>query len=67
MNTSISTAPLWSYGLAAISYLALMVHLLRKRDEGQHDPVKIALIIAVAATTVWAAWGIFGQLPPPRD
>ena len=57
MESSLSTAPLWSYGLAAISYLALTIHLLRRRREGALGAVATLLILAVAASSAWAAGG----------
>lgn len=57
MELNISTAPLWSYGIAAISYLAFTIHLLRWRHENLRDPVDMAVIFAMMATSVWAAAG----------
>lgn len=57
MEQSLSTAPLWSYGIAAISYLAFSVHLLRWRHGNLRDPVDISLLFASAATALWAAGG----------
>jgi putative PEP-CTERM system histidine kinase len=57
MEPTLSTAPLWSYGIAAISYLAFSLHLLRWRHGNLRDPVDITLLFAMAATTLWAAEG----------
>ena len=57
MELNISTAPLWSYGIAAISYLAFTLHLLRWRHENLRDPVDMAVIFALMTTSVWAAAG----------
>ncbi len=62
MEPNFSTAPLWSYGIAAISYLAFTFHLLRWRHGNLRDPVDLALIIAMAATSVWAIGGLLQAL-----
>lgn len=63
METGLSTASLWSYGLAAVSYLALTIHLLRwQRD--RHDPPSAAMVVAVAASSAWAAGGFMLAFSP---
>jgi putative PEP-CTERM system histidine kinase len=57
MEPNFSTAPLWSYGIAAISHLAFALHLLRWRHGNLRDPVDIALIFAMLATSIWAVGG----------
>lgn len=64
MEPTLSTAPLWSYGIAAISYLAFSLHLLRWRHGNLHDPVDITLLFAMAATTLWAAEGFLLAFRP---
>ncbi|MDP2809142.1 MAG: PEP-CTERM system histidine kinase PrsK [Rhodocyclaceae bacterium] len=64
MDPNFSTAPLWSYGLAAISHLALVVHLLRGQRGNRGDPVIVALVVAVAASAAWAAAGFVLALAP---
>ncbi len=64
METNLSTAPVWSYGIAAISHLAFTLHLLRWRHRNLRDPVDMALIFAMAATTLWAAAGFLLVLKP---
>ncbi|MEW6513485.1 MAG: XrtA/PEP-CTERM system histidine kinase PrsK [Pseudomonadota bacterium] len=64
METPLSTAPLWSYGIAAISYLAFSLHLLRWRYGNLRDPVDITLLFAMAATTLWAAEGFLLAFKP---
>lgn len=61
MATDFSTAPLWSYGIAALGYLAFALHLLRWRHGNLRDPIDIALICAVVATSAWAT-GSFLQV-----
>lgn len=58
MGPDFSTAPLWSYGIAAIGYLAFSLHLLRWRHGNLRDPVDLALICAMVATGIWAAGGV---------
>lgn len=64
MEPSLSTAPLWSYGIAAISYLAFSLHLLRWRHGNLRDPVDITLLCAIAFTALWAAEGFLLALKP---
>jgi len=64
MEPTLSTAPLWSYGIAAISHLAFSLHLLRWRHGNLRDPVDITLLFAMAATTLWAAEGFLLALNP---
>lgn len=64
MEDSLSTAPLWSYGIAAISYLAFSLHLLRWRHGNLRDPVDITLLFAMALTAMWAAEGFLLVLRP---
>lgn len=64
MDQNFSTAPLWSYGIAAISYLAFALHLLRWRHGNLRDPVDIMLLIAMGATALWAAEGLLLALKP---
>jgi len=64
MEPSISTAPLWSYGLATVSHLAFALHLLRWRHANLRDPVDQALLGAVLATALWAAEGFLVALQP---
>ena len=64
MEQNLSTAPLWSYSIAAISYLAFSLHLLRWRHGNLRDPVNIALLFASAATALWAAQGVLLALKP---
>lgn len=64
MEQNLSTAPLWSYGIAAISYLAFSLHLLRWRHGNLRDPVDLTLIFATAATALWAAEGFLLALKP---
>lgn len=60
METSLSTASLWSYGLAAVSYLALAIHLLRwSRPQG--DLAALAIVSAVVASTCWASSGFLAS------
>lgn len=64
MDQSLSTAPLWSYGIAAASYLAFTLHLLRWRHGNLRDPVDITLLIAMGTTALWAAEGLLLALKP---
>lgn len=64
MEDSLSTAPLWSYGIAAISYLAFSLHLLRWRHGNLRDPVDITLLFAMALTAMWAAEGFLLAFRP---
>jgi putative PEP-CTERM system histidine kinase len=64
MEPSFSTAPLWSYGIAAIAYLAFSVHLLRWRHGNLHDPVDITLLFASMATVLWAVEGVLLAFKP---
>jgi len=64
MDQTLSTAPLWSYGIAAASYLAFALHLLRWRHGNLRDPVDITLLIATAATALWAAEGLLLAFKP---
>jgi len=64
MEPALSTAPLWSYGLAAVSYLAFALHLLRWRHGNLRDPIDRALLGATLATTLWAAEGFLLALQP---
>lgn len=64
MEPSLSTAPLWSYGIAAISYLAFSLHLLRWRHGNLRDPVDITLLFAMAFTALWAAEGFLLAFKP---
>ncbi|MBS3934985.1 MAG: PEP-CTERM system histidine kinase PrsK [Sulfuritalea sp.] len=57
MEQGLSTAPLWSYGIATIGYLMLTAHLLRWRHGNLRDPVDIALLCATGATALWAGAG----------
>ncbi len=58
MNSSNSTVASWSYGLAALCYVALTAHLLLRRTASAGISEK-ALTAAVAAC---GAWGIAGLL-----
>lgn len=58
MESNLTTAPLWSYGIAALGYLAFAMHLLRPRPGQPRDPVTTALLFAAAATVFWAASGL---------
>ncbi|WP_126445823.1 XrtA/PEP-CTERM system histidine kinase PrsK [Sulfuricystis multivorans] len=64
MGTSLSTAPLWSYGLASVSHLAFALHFLRWRHGNLRDPVDRALLGAAVATLLWAAEGFLLALQP---
>ncbi len=64
METTLSTAPLWSYGIAAICYLGFAIHLVRWRRDKLRDPVDLTLIFAMAATCLWAAEGFMLALRP---
>lgn len=64
MEYHLSTAPLWSYGLAAVSYLAFALHLLRWRHGNLRDMVDRALLGAALATVLWAAEGFLLALQP---
>jgi putative PEP-CTERM system histidine kinase len=60
METELSPASLWSYGLAAVSYLALAVHLLRwSRRRGDHAAATI--VAAVIASAAWAGSGFLAS------
>ena len=64
METTLSTAPLWSYGIAAICYLGFAIHLVRWRRDKLRDPVDLTLVFAMAATSLWAAEGFMLALQP---
>lgn len=64
MEQDLPTAPLWSYGIAAISYLMLTGHLLRWRHGNLRDAVDIALLCAAGATALWAGAGALVALGP---
>lgn len=64
MESTLSTAPLWSYGIAALSYLAFSLHLLRWRHGNLRDPVDLTLLFAIAFTAVWAAEGFLLAFKP---
>lgn len=59
MDASNSTIAWWSYGLTALSYFALTVHLLLLQRTGNSASAMRAL---AAATTASSAWGIGGFL-----
>lgn len=54
-NPEVSTLPLWSYGIATVSYLFVAIHLLRWRNRGVADGAATAIVVAAAMTSVWAA------------
>lgn len=64
MEPSLSTAPLWSYGIATIAYLAFSLHLLRWRHGNLRDPVDMTLLFACTATTLWAVEGFLFVFKP---
>lgn len=64
MEPTLSTAPLWSYGSAALSYLAFTLHLLRWRHGNLRDPVDLSLLLAMATTAFWAAAGFLFAIRP---
>lgn len=57
MNSELSLLALWGYGLAAVGYFALTVHLIRLRRATLTDRTSLALIFAVALSGIWAVTG----------
>lgn len=57
MNSELSLLSLWGYGLAAVGYLALTVHLIRLRKATLADRTSLVLITAVALSSIWAITG----------
>ncbi len=58
MEPNLTTAPLWSYGIAAFCYLAFAAHLLRPRQGQTRDPAATALLLVATATVLWATSGL---------
>ncbi len=54
-NPELFALPLWSYGLAAFSYLLTALHLIRWRRRGGSDGAITWIISAAAMTVIWAA------------
>jgi putative PEP-CTERM system histidine kinase len=57
MNNELSLLALWGYGLATVGYFALTVHLIRLRRATLTDRASLALIFAVALSSIWAVTG----------
>lgn len=69
-SSTIAIITLWSHGLAALSYLALAIHLLNRQRSASGDRVGGALVAAVAVTGAWGLAGLFVVLTDaalPRD
>lgn len=62
MNSELSLLALWGYGLATVGYFALTVHLIRLRRATLTDRASLALIFAVALSSIWAVTGASVQL-----
>ena len=66
MNSSVSTIAAWSYALAAIAHLALVMFLLPRQvgrhATGERDPIALVILVAAGLTLLWAT-GTFLATP----
>lgn len=61
-SPEITTLPLWSYGIAALSYLFVTAHLLRWIRHAGPDNAITWIIVATATTTLWATTALLSLL-----
>lgn len=58
MNSELSLLTLWGYGLAALGYVALAVHLVQLLPQAPADRTRHILIAAAVLSALWAATGV---------
>jgi putative PEP-CTERM system histidine kinase len=58
MNSELSLLTLWGYGLAALGYVALAVHLVQLLPQAPADRTRHILIAAAALSALWAVTGV---------
>lgn len=58
MNSELSLLTLWGYGLAALGYVALAVHLVQLLPQAPADRTRHILIAAAALSALWAITGV---------
>jgi hypothetical protein len=57
MNSELSLLTLWSYGLGALGYVALAMHLVHLLPQAPADRTRHILIAAAVLSALWAATG----------